>query len=275
MPDVGANCSRKKDAVVVDGGSGGGEEDEHVGVHGRRRYAERRRRVAGTDAAVVVVALDAAGAAWRAARRCGTLAVMHEPPVAVASARLLVLVVVLVVVLAACVAACAPPVDAVDAGEDDGALDGGAGDDDGGSADDDAGTPVVDAGPGGARADVAACVATRDPDPERVDVFADATATTWVALGRTRDPDSFGTSGTTPWFGDALAVSSASVSFCVVDRAAIEYTVSHHNFADEAEATADGTTVRVVFDIADYDDLTPELHLFVDGVQTATLAPVD
>ena len=132
-----------------------------------------------------------------------------------------------------------------------------------------------DAGPGGTRAAVEACVATRAPAPERVDTFTDATSTTWVALGRTRDPDSFGTSGTTPWFGDALAVSSSTTSFCVVDRAAIEYTVSHHNFADEAEATDDGTTVRVVFDIQDYDDLTPELHLFVDGVQAATLAPVE
>ncbi len=169
----------------------------------------------------------------------------------------------LLVVLVAALAACAPRADDPP--------DAGAPVEDAGEVDDDAGAPALHPERRGV---VEACVDTRAPAPERTDFFTDATGSTWVALGRTTDFDSIGTSGTHVWFGDALAVSSDALDVCVIDRAAITYTLSHHNFQDTAEVAVDAQTVKVQFDLQDYDDLTPQLLLFVDGVQTEVLAPV-
>jgi hypothetical protein len=66
-----------------------------------------------------------------------------------------------------------------------------------------------------------------------------------VGLVRHVDPDGVSTAGTTVWILDAFALKSELGVVCVSDPKALSYTISHHNYDDKAEVTADGATYLV------------------------------
>lgn len=58
-----------------------------------------------------------------------------------------------------------------------------------------------------------------------------------LGIVRRADPDSFGTSGTTPWLPQRFALVRGNVAECVTNVAELEYSVSHHNFDDVFRAS--------------------------------------
>jgi hypothetical protein len=63
-----------------------------------------------------------------------------------------------------------------------------------------------------------------------------------LGLVRYADPDSFGTSGTTPWIAERFALWRGAEEACVTDTDSLVYTGSHHNF-DDSLAVSSGEVV--------------------------------
>lgn len=63
-----------------------------------------------------------------------------------------------------------------------------------------------------------------------------------LGVVRRADPDSVGTSGTTPWLPQRFAISRGAVAECVSELAALDYTSSYHNFDDRMSAQGESET---------------------------------
>lgn len=66
------------------------------------------------------------------------------------------------------------------------------------------------------------------------------------------DPDSLGTSGTTPFVARALAIEIEGTVHCFDDPADLDYQVSHHNFDDTLSVTVLGGVYTWKVDLEDY-----------------------
>jgi hypothetical protein len=77
-----------------------------------------------------------------------------------------------------------------------------------------------------------------------------------LGIVRRADPDSIGTSGTTPWLPERFALVRGAVAECVSTLAALDYVASHHNFDDQMTATAAGETWVFQQMRVDYDQPT-------------------
>lgn len=93
----------------------------------------------------------------------------------------------------------------------------------------------------------------RDTQTERLELAGDDVI---VGIVRYADPDSFGTSGTTPWLPDTFAVAYETGTLCVRDAASLSYTSSHHNFDDVLTATNGARTWTFRQEREDYDQPT-------------------
>lgn len=58
-----------------------------------------------------------------------------------------------------------------------------------------------------------------------------------MGIVRRVDPDAFGTSGTTVWLPQRFGLVRGGVAECISEVAALNYTVSHHNFDDVMTAS--------------------------------------
>ncbi|MFO7178337.1 MAG: hypothetical protein DIU78_006535 [Pseudomonadota bacterium] len=95
-----------------------------------------------------------------------------------------------------------------------------------------------------------------------------------VGIVRYMDPESFGTSGTTPWLPDTLAVAYDAGTVCIRDAAALTYTISHHNFDDTLTAKDGDRTWTFRQEREDYDFPTVWTVSATEGGSTV-LGPVE
>ena len=69
------------------------------------------------------------------------------------------------------------------------------------------------------------------------------------------DPDSVGTSGTTPFVARALAIEVEGTVHCFDDPEDLDYQVSHHNFDDTLAVTVQDDVYTWKVDLEDYGDV--------------------
>jgi hypothetical protein len=74
-----------------------------------------------------------------------------------------------------------------------------------------------------------------------------------LGIVRRVDPDSVGTSGTTPWLPARFGLERGAVAECVSNLADLDYVGSHHNFDDEMTATVAAETWAFKQIREDYD----------------------
>lgn len=77
-----------------------------------------------------------------------------------------------------------------------------------------------------------------------------------LGIVRRVDPDSLGTSGTTPWLPQRFALERGVVASCISEAPALSYTASRHNFDDSMRATSGAETWLFKQMREDYDQPT-------------------
>lgn len=124
-----------------------------------------------------------------------------------------------------------------------------------------AGAPHGDAGSGSGGAPgngelVSECLDAMVIDEVRTEALHFQGAGLELGIVRRVDPDSVGTSGTTPWLPQRFALVRGAVAECVADSNDLDYLGSHHNFDDEMTASVGNETWLFKQMRVDYDEPT-------------------
>jgi hypothetical protein len=124
-----------------------------------------------------------------------------------------------------------------------------------------AGAPSGDAGSasGGAPGDgelISECLDAPVIDEVRTEALHFQGAGLELGIVRRVDPDSFGTSGTTPWLPQRFALVRGAVAECVSELSDLDYLGSHHNFDDQMTASVGNETWLFKQMRVDYDQPT-------------------
>jgi hypothetical protein len=110
-----------------------------------------------------------------------------------------------------------------------------------------AGGPGSEAGAGGGGADsggelVNDCLDAPVIDEVKTEALHFTGPGLELGIVRRADPDSVGTSGTTPWLPERFALERGAVAECISALTDLDYVGSHHNFDDEMTATVGADT---------------------------------
>lgn len=103
---------------------------------------------------------------------------------------------------------------------------------------------------------VADCLGGATPGETRTEALSFEGMGVRLGIVRAADPDSVGTSGTTPWLPQRFALERGDVQVCISEADALEYESSHHNFDDSMTATRDEQTWVFKQSRENYDEAT-------------------